>query len=191
MKKLFLLLFLINFLFAKLYTIHLITENSPEILAEYLVHYKKDYKKFYILQYGPSLYGLYAYKDNNKTKLKQKLDSFIPYFPSAIIEETNQYNLKNYKINIEPFIHKAKLKNYKKIKTIYIPFKLGKYTLTKEAKKKLKSLVENNDSKVLIFISTQADSIPIRYAKAKDNMDLSVKRAKVIKKYILKVKNEK
>jgi len=191
MKKLFLLLFLINFLFAKLYTIHLITENSPEILAEYLVHYKKDYKKFYILQYGPSLYGLYVYKDNNKTKLKQKLNSFIPYFPSAIIETIDKYNLKNYKINIEPFIHQAQLKNYKKIKTVYIPFKLGKYTLTKEAKKKIKSIFENNDSKILIFISTQADSIPIRYAKAKNNMDLSIKRAKAIEKYILKVKNEK
>lgn len=191
MKKIFSLFILMNFLWGKLYTIHLLTENSPEILAEYLVHYGKDYKNFYILQYGPSLYGLYAYRDSNETKLKEKLNSFIPYFPSAIVEETDEYNLKNYLIDIEPFIQKAKLKNYKKVKTVYIPFKLGKYTLTKSAKEKIASLFENNLSRGLIFISTQADSIPIRHAKAKDNMDLSIKRAKAIREYILEIKNEK
>ena len=191
MKKLFLILLFVKSLFGQLYTIHLLTENSPEILAEYLVKYNKNYQNFYILQYGPSLYGLYAYVSDDKLKLNKILYSnFINNFPSAIIEKTDKYTLQNYKVMILPFIYQAKLKNYKEIKTIYIPFKLGKYNLSKKAKDKLKSLIKNNKN-ILVVISTQADSVPIRYAKAKDNMDLSLKRAKVIKQFILKVKNEK
>lgn len=171
-----------------LYTLHLATGTDPIVLAASALPLNSSQQsQLFLIRYTSALYGLYAIVDQNKTRVREWLPSYLPLYLSTIVEPIDTTTLETRFYDITPFLKKAlRRRNLKQVgQTIHVPFDFASDRLNSKAwqtlqpiRKRMEQLRERGHA--TLYVTASADSIHMSKEKNDSNMALSLRRARAV-----------
>jgi outer membrane protein OmpA-like peptidoglycan-associated protein len=168
---------------AQFYTLHLDTSNDIRWLAEAAAQLPEPLRDHcYVLQYGVSVYTLYAELDGNRSKVAALAGAYEKQlFGSAMVVSIDGEEISRGYRDITPYFFEARLKKMQELVSVRVPFALGSSTLSPAARERLlpvRKALEAGEGELLL-VAAFADSVPM-HDRNDTNLRLTQRRIDAI-----------